>query len=82
MFCDLGLLLTLQNLKNISRGVLYLVKPSPNMTFNCHNPIAIKLIVRLRLGLNHLQDYKFKPNFLDCLNPICCCGSNIETAVH
>ena len=110
VFRDLGLLLTLQNLKNISRVVLYfvklpvtnfmknstprnyfftlfdktngLVKPSPNRTFNCHNPIGIKLIVRLRLGLNHLQDYKFKHNFLDCLNPICCCGSNIETVVH
>ena len=21
-------------------------------------------------------------NFLDCLNPICCCGKDIETTVH
>ena len=34
------------------------------------------------LGLSHLQDHKFKHNFLDCLNPICCCGNGNETAVH
>ena len=28
------------------------------------------------------MDHKFKHNFLDCLNPICCCGQDIETTVH
>ena len=110
MFRDLGLLLSLQNVRNILRGVLYfaklpvtnfiknntlpnvfftlfdktngLVKLPPNKTFNCHNLIGIKSVARLRLGLTHLQDHKFKHNFLDCLNPICCCGSDIETTVH
>ena len=51
------------------------------MTFNCHNPIGIKLITRLRLGLSHLRDHKFKQNFLDYLNPICCCSKGTETTV-
>ena len=58
------------------------IRPTPNKTLNCHNPIGIKLITRLRLGLSHLRDHKFKHNFLDCLNPICCCGQDIETTVH
>ena len=58
------------------------IRPTPNKTLNCHNPIGIKLITRLRLGLSHLRDHKFKHNFLDCLNPICCCGKDIETTVH
>ena len=57
-------------------------RPTPNRTFNCHNPIGIKLITRLRLGLNLLRDHKFKHNFLDSLNPICYCGKDIETTVH
>ena len=57
------------------------MRPTPNRTFNFHNLIGIKLITRLRLGLSHLRDYKFKHNFLDCLNPICCCGKDIETTV-
>ena len=50
--------------------------------FNYHKPIGIKLITRLRLGSSHLRDHKFKHNFLYCLNPICCCGKDIETTVH
>ena len=58
------------------------MQPTSNRTFNCHNPIGIKVITRLRLRLNHLRDHKFKHNFLDCLNPICCCGKDIKTTVH
>ena len=50
--------------------------------FNCHNPIGKKLILRLRLGLSHLRDRKFKHNFLDWLKPICYCGKDIETTFH
>ena len=64
------------------RAFLQFIRPTPNRTFNCHNPTGIKLITRLRLGLSHLRDHKFKHNFLDCLNPICCCGQDIETSVH
>ena len=59
---------------------LQFIRPTPNRTFNCHNPIGIKLITRLRLGLSHLRNHKFKHNFLDCLNPIC--GKDMETTVH
>ena len=62
--------------------VLQFIQPTANRTFNYHNPIWIKLITRLRLGLSHLGDHKFKYNFLDCLNLVCCCGKDIETTVH
>ena len=64
------------------KNILQFIQPIPNRTFNCHNPTGIKLITRLRLGLSHLRDHKFKHNFLDCLNPICCYGKDIETTVH
>ena len=38
----------------------YFIRPSPYRTFNCHDPIEIKLIARLRLGLSHLQCSKLK----------------------
>ena len=62
--------------------VLQFIQPTANRTFNYHNPIWIKLITRLRLGLSHLGDHKFKYNFLDCLNLVCCCDKDIETTVH
>ena len=64
------------------KSILQFIWPTPNRTFNCHRPIGIKLITRLGLGLIHLREHKFKHNFLDCLNPICCCGKDIETTVH
>ena len=36
----------------------------------------------MRLGLSHLVDHRFRHHFQDCLNPICSCGQEIETAVH
>ena len=50
--------------------------------FRCHNPKGIKLLTRLRFGLSHLCEHKFKHGFLDSLIPICSCDHNIETSTH
>ena len=71
-----------ESLALFKKSILQFIRPTPNRTFNCHNPIGIKLITRLRLGLSHLRDHKSKHSFLDCLNPICCCGKDIETTVY
>ena len=47
-----------------------------NNVYYCHNPKGIRLLARLRLGLSHLCEHKFKPA---CLNPLCFCGNKIET---
>ena len=57
------------------------IRPSANSTFHCHCPEGLKLITRLMLDLSHLRFYKFKHNFQDTLNPICCCGT-VETTIH
>ena len=71
-----------ESLTLFKKSILQFIRPTPNRIFNCYNPIGIKQITRLRLGLSHLRDHKFKRNFLDCLNPICCCGKDIETTVN
>ena len=61
---------------------------SPKYLFNIipiyrwHNPKGAKLLTRLRLGLSHLWEHKFKHGFLDSLNPICSCGQDFETSTH
>lgn len=52
------------------------------MFFDCHKPIAIKYITRIRLGLSHLQEHIFKHSFQDTINPICNWGNDIESAIH
>ena len=52
------------------------IRPSGNSVFKCYNPKGIKFLTRLRLGLSHLREHKFK----DGLN--CSCDQNIETLTH
>ena len=47
-----------------------------------HNPHGIKLLTRLRVGLSHLREHKFRHNFQDSLDPFCICGRHIETTIH
>ena len=55
------------------------IRPSPNSIFDIYNPYGIKLLTRLRLGLSHLNEHKFKHGFNDTINPICICGGDIES---
>ena len=48
-----------------------------NSVYNIHDPVGIKYLTRLRLGLSHLNEHKFR-NFQDCLNPLCSCSLEVE----
>ena len=54
----------------------------PNSVFGIFNLLGLKLITRLWLGLSHLNEYRFKHNFNDCINPLCTCSLDIESTVH
>ena len=56
--------------------------PSANSLFICHNPKGIKFITRMRLGLSHLREHKFKHSFQDSLKSLCSCGLDIESTAH
>ena len=59
-----------------------LTKPSANSIFDIYNPYGIKLLTRLRLGLGHLNEYKFNHDFKYTINFICICGGDIESTYH
>ena len=65
-----------------NNSLLNFIRPSGNSVFNCHNPSGVKLLTRLRLGLSHLREHKFKHGFQDSLNPIYSCNNDIETLAH
>ena len=62
--------------------ILNFIRPEPNRISSTQNSEGLKLLTRMRLGLSHLADHKFRHNFQDCLNPICSCGHEIETTSH
>ena len=71
-----------ENLFIFKKKLLKFIRPSGNSVFKCHNSKGIKLLTRLKLGLSHLREHKFKHGFLDSLKPICSRGQNIETSTH
>ena len=71
-----------ESLNSFKSKVLKFIRPSENIIFPCNNPKGIQLLTRLRLGLSHLRDHKFKHNLKDTLNPICNRDEDIETSCH
>ena len=59
--------------------VLKYIRPSANSVFKCHDSKGIKFLTRLRLGLSHLREHKFKHSFQDSLNPLCKCSFEVES---
>ena len=64
------------------KNLLNFIRPCATKIFNIQNPYGIKLLTRLRLGLSHLCDHKFKHCFQDTLNLLCDCGNDTETKTH
>ena len=60
------------------KKMLNLIRPKCNDTYRIYNPMGLKLLTRLRLGLNHLNDHNLK----DCINPLCSCSLSAENNVH
>ena len=58
------------------------IRPLPDIIFYICNPYGIKLLTRLRFGLSHLNEQRFKHGFNDAINPICICGGDIESINH
>ena len=54
----------------------------PNSIYKIHNPLGIKYLTRLGIGLSHLKEHNSSNSFQDSIDPMCSCGSGIETAVH
>ena len=56
--------------------LLSFIRPNHCNIYNIFDP------TRLRLGLSHLNEHKFRHNFQDCLNPLCSCSFEIEETTN
>ena len=75
----------IQNIQSISsfkKALLKFIRPSPAHVFDVTDYSGLKLLTRLRLNLSHLNEYKFRHNFRDILNPLCTCSLEAETVTH
>ena len=58
------------------------IKPIPNSIFGVCDPLGVQLLTRLRIGLSHLREHKFRHNFNDTDVPFCLCNLEIESVSH
>ena len=70
------------SLNAFKKKLLNFIQPCANSIFDIHNPLEIKLLTRLRLGLSPLHEHKFRHCFQDTLNPLCECAKDIESTMH
>ena len=70
------------SLSIFKKNLLNFIPPCANGIFNIQDPYEIKLLTRLRLGLNHLSLAITRHCFEDTLNPLCDCGNDTETTAH
>ena len=50
-----------------------------NSIFNVTDIYRTKLLTRLRIGLTHLEEDKFKNNFENTIIPLCSCSLEIKS---
>ena len=62
--------------------LLSFIRPSKRSIFNVNGPEGVKYLTRLRLRFSHLNEHKFRHDFLDILNPLCNCSLEVEYNEH
>ena len=62
--------------------LLAFIRPGQRSIYNVFNPQGLKFLTRLRLGLSHLNEHRFRHNFKDCINPLCSCSLEVENTLH
>ena len=56
--------------------------PVPNSLFDACDPHGVKLLTRLRVGLSHLKEQKFRHGFSDTVDPFGPCNMETKTVTY
>ena len=56
------------NIRNSELNLSFVQIRLFNSKIRSIEPIGLKLLIRFRLGLSHLNECQFRHNFQDCLN--------------
>ena len=73
---------TALSLSNFKNKLTNLIRPNSKSIFKIHDPLGIKFLYQLRVGLSPLKCHKKSHNFLDTPNDWCECLSAPEDTQH
>ena len=61
----------IKSLNSFRNTLIKSVKPIPNSLFDACDPHGLKLLTRLRVGLNHLREHKLNHGINDTIDQFC-----------
>ena len=62
--------------------LISLFRPKPKSTFGIHDPVSLRNLFQLRVGLSKLRHHKKRHNFSDTPSDICICKLGAEDTDH
>ena len=73
---------SIESSNQFKKTILDFIRPKENSIYAIHDISGLKLLTRLRLNFNLLNEHKFRHNFKVTINPMCSCGFEPETTDH
>ena len=62
--------------------ILSLIRPEKKSIFNIHDPLGLRYLFHLRVGLRPLRSHKTRHGFADTPLDICLCNHGVEDINH
>ena len=75
-------IINVNSLEVFQSKLLAFIRPVQRSIYNVFNPQGLKFLIRLRLGLSHLNEHRFRHDFKDCINPLCSCSLEVGNTLH
>ena len=71
-----------ESLSIFKKSIFNLIRPNPKSIFGIHNPLGLRHLFQLRVGLSPLKCHKNSHNFIDTPNDWCDCYCAPESTYH
>ena len=66
----------------LKNHILSLIRPKKKNIFGIHDPLGLRYLLQLRVGLSSLRYHKKYHNFIDTPSDKCLCNNDIEDTNH
>ena len=63
-------------------NILSRIRPIKKIIYNIHDPLGLRYLFQLRVGLSHLRYHKKCHNFSDTPSETCLCRNGVEDIKH
>ena len=70
------------NLASLKTYISSFFRPKMQSIFGIHDPLGVRYLFQLRVGLSPLRSHKKRHNFIDTPSETCLCNQDVENVSH